>query len=98
MLNYIWLGLLVCAVLIGGWNGQLKEVADKALDMANTSVVGIAFALIGVMALWLGIMRLAERAGLVALLARALRPLMVWLFPDRKSTRLNSSHLGISYA
>jgi spore maturation protein SpmA len=34
------------------------------------------------MALWLGIMRLAERAGLVALLARALRPLMVWLFPD----------------
>ena len=69
MLNYIWLGLMVCAVLIGGWNGQLKEVADKALEMANTSVVGIAFALIGLMALWLGIMRLAERAGLVALLA-----------------------------
>jgi spore maturation protein SpmA len=82
MLNYIWLGLMVCAVLIGGWNGQLKDVADKALEMANTSVVGIAFALIGVMALWLGIMRLAERAGLVALLARALRPLMRQIFPE----------------
>jgi spore maturation protein SpmA len=82
MLNYIWLGLMVCAVLIGGWNGQLKDVADKALEMANTSVVGIAFALIGVMALWLGIMRLAERAGLVALLARALRPLMRRIFPE----------------
>ena len=82
MLNYIWLGLMVCAVLIGGWNGQLKDVADKALEMANTSVVGIAFALIGIMALWLGIMRLAERAGLVALLARALRPLMRKIFPD----------------
>jgi spore maturation protein A len=82
MLNYIWLGLIVCAVLIGGWNSQLKDVADKALEMANTSVVGIAFALIGVMALWLGIMRLAERAGLVALLARALRPLMRKIFPD----------------
>lgn len=82
MLNYIWLGLMVCAVLIGGWNGQLKEVADKSLEWANTSVVGIAFALIGVMALWLGVMRLAERAGLVALLARALRPLMRRIFPD----------------
>ncbi len=82
MLNYIWLGLVLCAVLIGGWHGQLKEVSDAALDMANTAVVKISFALIGVMALWLGIMRLAERAGLVALLARALRPLMRKIFPE----------------
>src|ERR1017187_891813 len=82
MLNYIWLGLIVCAVLIGGWNGQLKEVADKSLEMADIAVVKISFSLIGVMALWLGIMRLAERAGLVALLARVLRPLMRWIFPD----------------
>ncbi len=82
MLNYIWLALVVCAVLIGGWNGQLKEVADKSFEMANTAVVGIAFALIGVMALWLGIMRLAERAGLVALLARELGPLMRLIFPE----------------
>ncbi len=82
MLNFIWLGLVVCAVLIGGWNGQLKEVADKSLEMANLAVVNISFALIGVMALWLGIMRLAERAGLVALLARALRPVMRRIFPE----------------
>ncbi len=82
MLNYIWLALVVLAVLIGGWNNQLKEVTDKSLDMAKVAVVDIALPLVGIMALWLGIMRLAERAGLVALLARALRPLMRWLFPD----------------
>lgn len=82
MLNYIWLGLVLCAVLVGGWNGQLAEVTDACLKMANTAVVGIAFVLIGVMALWLGIMRLAERAGLVALLAHVLRPLMCRIFPD----------------
>ena len=82
MLNYIWLGLMLCAVLLGGWNDHLKEIADAALDMANTAVVKISFTLIGVMALWLGIMRLAERAGLVALLARALRPLMRRIFPE----------------
>lgn len=82
MLNYIWLGLILGAVIIGGWNGHLKEVADKSLDMANMAVVGIAFTLIGVMALWLGIMRLAERSGLVALLAWVLGPLMRLIFPE----------------
>jgi spore maturation protein SpmA len=50
--------------------------------MAEFAVMKIALPLVGIMALWLGVMRLAERAGLVAALARLLRPLMVWLFPD----------------
>src|SRR5512135_2484527 len=82
MLNYIWLGLVVLAVVIGGCTGHLKDVADKSFEMAEFAVMRIALPLIGIMALWLGIMRLAERAGLVALLARALRPLMRRLFPD----------------
>ena len=82
MLNYIWLALIVGAVLIGGVEGRLKEVADKAFEMADVAVVKTSFALIGIMALWLGIMRLAERAGLVTLLARVLRPVMRRLFPD----------------
>ena len=82
MLNYVWLALMVGAVLIGGYEGHLKEVADKSFEMTEYAVVKTAFPLIGIMALWLGIMRLAERAGLVSLLARALRPLMRWLFPE----------------
>src|SRR5205085_5728864 len=57
-------------------------VADKSFEMAEFAVMKTSLPLIGIMALWLGIMRLAERAGLVSLLARALRPLMRWLFPD----------------
>ncbi len=82
MLNYIWLGLVLAAVILGGVNGNLKEVADASFERAKVAVLDTAFPLIGIMALWLGIMRLAERAGLVALLARWLRPLMRWLFPD----------------
>jgi len=82
MLNYIWLGLMVAAVIIGGWNGHLDLVTNGALQAANKAVLEIAFTLIGVMALWLGVMRLAERAGLVALMARILRPVMTRIFPD----------------
>ena len=81
MLNYIWLALVLLAVAIGGWNDRWKEVTDGAFDGAETAVT-IALGLIGVMALWLGVMRLAERAGLVQKLARALRPIMRRLFPD----------------
>lgn len=81
MLNYIWLALVLLAVAIGGWNGHLKDVTSGALDGAKTAVT-IALGLIGIMALWLGVMRLAERAGLVQRIARGLRPLMQRLFPD----------------
>ena len=81
MLNYIWLALVLVAVAIGGWNDRLKDVTEGALDGAKTAVT-IALALIGIMALWLGVMRLAERAGLVQRIARALRPVMTRLFPD----------------
>lgn len=81
MLNYIWLTLVMLAVAIGGWNNRLKEVTDGAFDGAKTAVT-IALGLIGIMAMWLGLMRLAERAGLIQRIARALRPVMRRLFPD----------------
>ncbi|MBI2815173.1 MAG: nucleoside recognition protein [Opitutae bacterium] len=82
MLNYLWLGLVALAVLIGGVTGRLAEVTSGAFQMADTAVMKIALPLAGIMALWLGVMRLAERSGLVQQLARALRAPMRWLFPE----------------
>lgn len=82
MLNYLWLALVALSVLIGAATGRLAEVTAGAFGMAETAVMKIALPLIGVMALWLGMMRLAERSGLVQVLARGLRPVMRWLFPE----------------
>jgi spore maturation protein A len=59
----------------------LKKITNAAFEAAGTAVE-IAIGLIGIMALWLGIMKVAEEAGLIALLARAVRPVTVRLFPD----------------
>ncbi len=80
MLNKIWLALILLAVGIGGWMNRLPAVTEGAFEGAKTAVT-IALGLIGIMALWLGVMRLAERAGLVQRLARGLRPVMKRLFP-----------------
>lgn len=82
MLNYIWLGLILAAVLMGGATGHLKELTDGAFDATKTGVMTVALPLVGIMALWLGIMRLAEKSGLVQVLARALRPVLRLLFPE----------------
>ncbi len=82
MLNYIWLGLIVAAVLIGAINGSLEAVSKEAFDRVEFAVMKLALPLAGIMALWLGVMRLAEKAGLIQILAQWLRPLMRWLFPD----------------
>lgn len=81
MLNYIWLGLILAAVLIGGATGKMDDVTKGAFDSAKLAVE-LAIGLVGFMALWLGIMRLAERSGLIHVIARALRPVMRWLFPE----------------
>ena len=82
MLNYIWLGLVVAAVLIGIANDSLDAVGKAAFERAEYAVMKLALPLAGVMALWLGVMRLAEKAGLIQILARALQPIMRRLFPD----------------
>ncbi len=82
MLNYFWLALVLLAVVLGGLDGRFKELTDAAFTSAKSAVMDIALPLAGIMALWLGVMRLAERAGMVRALARALRPVMRRLFPD----------------
>ncbi|PYU88328.1 MAG: nucleoside recognition protein, partial [Acidobacteria bacterium] len=81
MLNYIWLSLIILAVVLGGINGKIEGVTKSAIDAAINSVT-LAIGLIGVMALWMGIMKIAEDSGLVMLLARLIAPVLRWLFPD----------------
>jgi spore maturation protein SpmA len=82
VLNYIWLALVLLAVLLGGLGGELSAVTAAAFESCKTAVMTIALPLAGVMALWLGIMRLAEKSGLMHAIARLLRPLMTRIFPE----------------
>lgn len=81
MLNAIWMGLIVFSVVLSFFNGTTSAVVNSIVPSCKTAV-NIALGLIGVMTLWLGIMRIAEKAGLVRLLARALSPIMRRLFKD----------------
>ena len=81
MLNYIWFGLIFISVLVGTITGRIDEVTDAAISMSKTSVE-IAIGLVGIMALWLGTMKIAEDSGLIQIIAKSLRPITIKLFPD----------------
>src|SRR3954465_12638029 len=81
MLNYIWFGLMAIALIVAIFTGNAAALTKASVDSAKTAVE-ISLGLVGIMTLWLGIMRVAEQAGLVAMLSRILRPISRILFPE----------------
>ena len=67
-MNYIFYGLIVLSIIFGAINGKLDAVVNSILTGAELSVK-VAFSLIGIMAFWLGIMKIAQECGFVKFIA-----------------------------
>lgn len=80
MLNLIWLILLVGAVLCAMYTGHVRDVVVSVSESAE-SAFKLALGLTGIMALWLGIMRIAHDSGLVERTTRFIMPALRFLFP-----------------
>lgn len=81
MLNIIWLGMILLSVIMGVIEGRIDKVVLAVTDSAKLAFE-IALGLTGIMALWLGIMSIATESGLVNKLAKFLKPLLKFLFPE----------------
>lgn len=97
MVNIIWLVLLLSGIIVAGLNGRIEVVTEAAFNAAQTGVK-ISLEIIGIMTLWLGLLKLAEKSGLVQLISRFVRPLAVLLFPSipKDSPALGSIIMNLS--
>ncbi|WP_018077446.1 nucleoside recognition domain-containing protein [Thiobacillus denitrificans] len=88
MLNALWVGFFLAAFLIASFklvflgDAEIFAALVKALFDSSKTAFEIALGLTGVMALWLGVMKIGERAGMLELLTRGLAPLFRRLFPE----------------
>ena len=105
-MNYLWGGMIVIGVIYGAITGRLDAVTDQALSSAKEAVT-LCITMAGVMAFWVGIMRIAERAGMVEQAARKLNPVMNFLFPSvpkasaartYMATNMVANFLGLGWA
>lgn len=81
MLNVIWLGLIVISIVVAAVTGRMEAINAAAFEGAKTGVT-VCLGLLSVLAFWMGMMRIAEKSGLLELLAGALSPIIQVLFPD----------------
>ena len=81
MMNYIWIGIVAVSFIAGAINGKMGDVTEAMITSAKAAVE-LAIGLVGLMAFWLGVMRVASDGGLLNAVSRAIRPVMTRLFPD----------------
>lgn len=81
MVNIIWVLLTVIGIAFGMINGTMEEI-NKAIFSGAKEAVTLCIGLISILVFWLGIMRIAEEAGLLRMLAKWFRPLVTRLFPE----------------
>ena len=79
-MNYLWGGMLIVGIIYGALTGNLNEVTNGAIN-ASKEAVSLAIALLGVTAMWSGLMEIASGAGIIDWLTRKIRPILRFLFP-----------------
>ena len=80
-MNYLWGGMIVVGVIFGAFHSGFGQITEAAVDSAKEAV-NLAVAMAGVIAMWTGLMEIAEQTGIVRGCARRLRPLLRFLFPS----------------
>lgn len=81
MFNIIWMMMILVSACAAVLNGRVEYMVSHIPINANRAIE-ISISLIGVMAFWLGLVKIAEDCGVVAVIARLLRPILTKLFPD----------------
>lgn len=106
MLNYIWAFMIIIGIIYGSLTGHMAELSNAALDSAREAVT-LCITMLGVMALWVGLMQIAQKAGIIASMTKKLRPFLLFLFPRLRyedialeyiSTNVVANILGLGWA
>ena len=106
MINYIWFFIIVSGVLFGVFTGQ-GAVISKGVIESTESATRFVISLVGIMCFWCGVMKVAEKSGLTAKIAKLLKPILKMIFKERAKSEealgaivmnLTANMLGLSNA
>lgn len=106
MLNIIWAVMILLAVFYGALTGHMSDVTNAALDSAGEAI-SLCLTMAGVVALWMGLMEIAQKAGLITKLTKGISPFLRFMFPkipkghpagDYIATNIIANVLGLGWA
>lgn len=97
MLNFIWGFFIIGGILTGAFLGRM-DIVTRAVIGGGKSAMELAFTMAGVVAVWSGILKIAERGGMIDSLAEKLSPLMDFLFPAVPKRHRARQYIAANFA
>ena len=96
-MNYIWFLLILISIIFGAINGKLSDVISAILTGTQKSIE-ITLYLIGIMAFWLGLMKIAEKSGVVDFVAKLVYPFFSKIFSEIKDNKKAIGHIAMNFS
>lgn len=92
-MDYLWAGMILIGVVYAAFTGRLPDVTTAALDSAKEAVT-LCVTMLGAMSFWMGLMKIAEQAGLIGALTQKIRPVLRFLFPNIPADHIANEYLS----
>jgi spore maturation protein A len=95
-MNYLWAGMILVGIVFAAFHGTLPELTEAAIDSAKEAVT-LCIAMTGVMSFWVGLMKIAEKTGIIEGLSKKLMPLLRFLFPDIPEGHIANEYIATNF-
>ena len=96
MLNYLWAGMILIGIVYASFTGRIPDITNAAID-SSKEAVSLCITMMGVLSMWMGLMKIAEKGGIIAQASLKLKPLIRFLFPKCVLSSLSISLLCSSF-
>lgn len=91
MLNYLWGGMILFGIIVASFTGNMPKLTGAIIDSSKDAIT-TCITMLGIIAMWSGLMQIAEKSGLIGHLSKKMRPFLTYLFPD-----IPKNHKSLDY-
>lgn len=95
-MNYLWAGMMLVGIVYASFHGTLPQITEGALDAAKEAV-SLCITMTGVMSFWVGLMKIAEKTGMIGGLSRKLKPILQFLFPGIPKGHIANEYIATNF-
>ena len=95
-MDYLWAFMLLAGILYGSLTGKIEAISDAAISSAGEAI-SLCITTAGILTLWTGLMEIAKSSGLISAATRAIRPLILFLFPQLPEDHPAAEHISLNF-
>lgn len=96
MLNYLWAGMILIGIVYASFTGRIPDITNAAID-SSKEAVSLCITMMGVLSMWMGLMKIAEKGGIIAQVSLKLKPLIRFLFPNLPSGHSSEEYIVTNF-